>query len=32
YNQDGTTVIRFIRTVMVFRRGKAPVMPRPTGT
>jgi acyl dehydratase len=29
YNQDGETVISFIRTVMVFKRGKAPVMPRP---
>ena len=29
FNQDGKTVIHFIRTVMVFRRGKAPVMPRP---
>ena len=30
FNQDGKTVIGFIRTVMVFKRGKAPVMPRPT--
>ncbi|MCB1891511.1 MAG: MaoC family dehydratase, partial [Rhodocyclaceae bacterium] len=29
FNQDGKTVISFIRTVMVFRRGKAPKMPRP---
>lgn len=29
YNQDGRTVISFIRTVMVFKRGKAPVLPRP---
>jgi itaconyl-CoA hydratase len=29
YNQDGKTVISFIRTVMVFKRGRAPVLPRP---
>src|SRR5215211_3004568 len=30
YNQEGTTVITFLRTVMVYRRGHAPEMPRPT--
>jgi itaconyl-CoA hydratase len=25
YNQDGTTVIEFRRTVMVYRRGHTPV-------
>jgi acyl dehydratase len=29
FNQDGKTVIGFVRTVMVFKRGKAPSMPRP---
>ena len=29
YNQDGTTVITFKRTVMVYRRGHAPEIPRP---
>ncbi len=29
YNQDGTVVITFKRTVMVFKRGKAPVIPQP---
>lgn len=29
FNQDGTVVIRFIRTVMVYKRGQGPVMPRP---
>jgi acyl dehydratase len=29
YNQDGTVVITFKRTVMVFKRGHAPVIPRP---
>jgi acyl dehydratase len=29
FNQDGKTVISFIRTVMVFKRGKAPRLPRP---
>ncbi len=30
YNQDGTVVITFVRTVMVYRRGHAPVRQRPT--
>ena len=29
YNQDGTVVITFKRTVMVFKRGHAPVIPQP---
>ncbi|HHG5537210.1 MaoC family dehydratase [Pseudomonas aeruginosa] len=29
YNQDGTIVIEFIRTVMIYKRGCAPVMSRP---
>ena len=29
YNQEGTVVITFKRTVMVFRRGQAPVIPQP---
>jgi acyl dehydratase len=29
YNQGGKTVISFIRTVMVFKRGRAPAMPQP---
>lgn len=29
YNQDGTVVITFRRTVMVYRRGMAPVIPQP---
>jgi itaconyl-CoA hydratase len=29
YNQDGTVVITFRRTVMVFKRGQAPVIPQP---
>jgi acyl dehydratase len=28
YNQDGTPVITFRRTVMVYRRGRGPVRPR----
>lgn len=28
YNQEGTVVLTFKRTVMVYRRGQAPVMPR----
>ena len=28
YNQDGTVVISFNRTVMVYKRGHAPVIPR----
>lgn len=28
FNQDGTTVIEFTRTFMVFRRGHVPAMPR----
>ena len=30
YNQDGTVVIRFARTVMVYRRGHGPTHARPT--
>lgn len=30
YNQEGTTVITFSRTVMVYRRDHAPVVSRPT--
>ncbi|HEY3161309.1 MAG TPA: MaoC family dehydratase [Vicinamibacterales bacterium] len=29
YNQDGTVVITFNRTVMVYKRGQAPQIPRP---
>lgn len=29
FNQDGTTVITFKRTVMVYRRGQAPKIPQP---
>ncbi|HSD59925.1 MAG TPA: MaoC family dehydratase [Burkholderiales bacterium] len=29
YKQDGTVVITFKRTLMVFRRGQAPEIPRP---
>ena len=29
FNQDGTTVITFKRTVMVYKRGHAPEMPQP---
>jgi itaconyl-CoA hydratase len=29
YNQDGTMVISFKRTVMVYKRGHAPQIPRP---
>jgi acyl dehydratase len=29
YKQDGTVVITFRRTLMVFRRGQAPVIPQP---
>jgi len=29
YNQDGTVVITFKRTVMVYKRGQAPQIPRP---
>ncbi len=29
FNQDGTVVITFTRTVMVYRRGRAPEPPRP---
>lgn len=29
FNQDGEVVITFTRTVMVYKRGKAPVIPRP---
>jgi acyl dehydratase len=30
YNQDGTTVIAFKRTLMVYKRGQAPEIARPT--
>ena len=30
YNQDGTTVITFKRTLMVYKRGHAPEIARPT--
>jgi acyl dehydratase len=30
YNQDGVIVIRFVRTVMVYRRGQGPIHARPT--
>jgi len=29
YKQDGTVVIAFVRTMMIFRRGKAPSIPHP---
>jgi itaconyl-CoA hydratase len=29
YNQEGKTVITFLRTVMVYRRGHAPQVHRP---
>ena len=29
YNQEGKTVITFLRTVLVYRRGHAPEVPRP---
>jgi itaconyl-CoA hydratase len=29
YNQGGTVVVTFRRTVMVFKRGHAPVIPQP---
>jgi len=32
FNQDGAIVIRFKRTVMVYRRGQAPAMPHPAMT
>ncbi len=32
YNQDGKVVISFKRTVMVYRRGQAPQIPRPDVT
>jgi acyl dehydratase len=31
YNQEGTTVITFRRTVMVYKRGRGPVRPEPAG-
>lgn len=31
YNQEGTTVITFKRTVMVYKRGHGPTTPRPSG-
>jgi acyl dehydratase len=30
YNQDGVTVIEYQRTIMVYRRGHVPDVPRPT--
>jgi itaconyl-CoA hydratase len=30
YNQDGTTVMTFMRTILVYKRGQAPQIPRPT--
>ena len=30
FKQDGTVVITFLRTVMVYRRGHVPVIPQPT--
>ena len=30
YNQDGKTVISFKRTIMVYKRGYAPEIPRPS--
>ena len=30
YNQDGTVVITFTRTVLVYKRGQAPTLARPT--
>jgi hypothetical protein len=30
YNQDGTTVITFKRTLMVYKRGHAPEIARPS--
>jgi itaconyl-CoA hydratase len=30
YNQDGKTVIIFKRTVMLYKKGQAPKMVRPT--
>ena len=30
FKQDGTVVITFKRTMMIFRRGKAPQVPKPT--
>jgi acyl dehydratase len=32
YNQDGTVVIVFKRTIMVYRRGQAPAIPQPSPT
>jgi len=29
YNQDGVVVITFKRTIMVYKRGHAPTIPRP---
>jgi itaconyl-CoA hydratase len=29
FNQEGKIVITFKRTVMVYRRGQAPLIPRP---
>jgi acyl dehydratase len=30
FKQDGTVVIEFVRTILVYKRGHAPVMPFPT--
>ena len=30
FKQDGTVVITFLRTVMVYRRGHVPKIPQPT--
>ena len=30
YNQEGTTIVTFLRTVMVYRRNHAPRVPRPS--
>jgi itaconyl-CoA hydratase len=30
YNQDGTVVIEFKRTIMIYRRGHVPQLPRPS--
>ncbi|MFN8488649.1 MAG: MaoC family dehydratase [Caldilineaceae bacterium] len=30
YNQDGVVVIEFTRTIMVYKQGHTPVIPRPT--
>jgi hypothetical protein len=30
YNQDGVVVIEFTRTIMVYKQGHTPAIPRPT--